>query len=68
MVALKWTEFFGDIDPVEYFSEAKQSMDEAIDLNSIGFTFAVEQLEANIGHIEASQVHWSGHSGVKQET
>ena len=43
-------------------------MDEPINLTEIGFSFAVENLEANIGLIEASQVHWSGISGVKQQT
>ena len=43
-------------------------MDEPIDLTKIGFSFAIENLEANIGLIEASQVYWSGSTGEKNET
>ena len=60
MVGLKWTEFFGETDPVEYFSETRQSMKEPINLAEIGFSFAIENLEANLGQIEATQTHWSG--------
>ena len=68
MVTLKWTEFFGETDPVNYFSETRQSMEHPIDLTKLGFSFAVENLDANFGVIEASQIHWSGIDGVKHET
>ena len=68
MVSLKWTEFFGETDPLAYFSETRQSMEYPINLTELGFTFAVDNLEASIGQIEATQVHWSGKDGVKRET
>ena len=65
---LRLTEFFGETDPIEYFSQTRQSMDERIDLNKLGFTFAVENIEARIGRIEVSQVDWDGTDGIKRST
>ena len=41
LCTLRLTEFIGGMDPIEYFSLQAQSFDEAIDLQEIGFTFAV---------------------------
>ena len=65
MVSLKWIEFFGETDPIEYFSEARQNIDDLIDLNSMGFTFAVENIDAKYGRVEVSHMTWSGLDGVK---
>ena len=54
MVGLKLTEFFGETDPVAYFSDSRQSMDEPIELSELGFTFAVENVNRNIGRLEAA--------------
>ena len=41
-------------------------MEEAIDLNELGFTFAIEAVADDIGYIELTQVHWNGISGEKE--
>ena len=41
MLTLKFIEFFGETDPIEYFSETKQDMNQMITLSEIGFSFAV---------------------------
>ena len=51
VVSLKWIEFFGETDPIEHFSEAGQDLDQQIDLQSLGFTFAVDNLDAKIGTV-----------------
>ena len=68
MVALKFTEFFGETDPIQYFSENQQDKGEMIDLKEIGFTFAVEPIGEEFGKIEAHQIHWSGIDGIKKST
>ena len=47
-------EFVGGMDPIEYFSVQNQSQDDMIDLQEIGFTFAVEQIGPEVGTIKAS--------------
>ena len=42
-------------------------MDEPINLNELDFSFAVENIEPNIGRIEAYQVHWGGQDGIKRK-
>ena len=39
-----------------------------IDLQEIGFTFAVEQIGPEVGTIKASQIDWSGIDGQRVET
>ena len=68
MVSLKWIEFFGETDPIEYFSEAQQSMFDSIDLHEPGFSFALDSIEEQYGSLKATQVNWSGQNGVKYET
>ena len=53
MTSLKFVEFFGDTDPIEYFILAKQDIGEPIDLTDLGFTFAVEDIHESIGWVEA---------------
>ena len=65
---LKMIEFFGETDPIEYYSKMRQSMDEHIDLNKLDFTFAVESIDKRIGRIEVVQIDWSGVDGIKRET
>ena len=48
----KFIEFFGETDPVQYFSEAQQDFGLTIDLNSFEFYFAVEAIDPEIGEIE----------------
>lgn len=67
VVSLKWVEFFGETDPIEYFSEAQQSMLDPIDLNELGFSFAIDSLEERFGTIQVTQVNWSVENGVKYE-
>ena len=43
-------------------------MNQRIDLQSIGFSFAVDNLDPRIGKIEAFQVTWSGVDGAKKAT
>ena len=61
-------EFFGELDPIEYFSLRAQSLDEVIQLDEIGFTFAIEDLPPEVGSIKTFQVDWDGYSGLKTET
>ena len=60
VVSFKWIEFFGETDSIEYFSESRQDMNERIDFQSLGFSFAIDSLEPRLGKIEATQVSWSG--------
>ena len=53
LVGLKLTEFFGETDPIHYFSETRQNLDNAIELSQLGFTFAVEEFPADVGKVEA---------------
>ena len=55
-------------DPDAYFTETHQSMQEAIELTELGFTFAVENIPKNLGKIELHQVTWNGVNGVKTQT
>ena len=68
MVSLKMIEFFGVTDPIEYFSETPQSMQEIIDLKKIGFSFAVESIEKELGEVVVNQYRWSGLTGEKVVT
>ena len=63
---LRFIEFVGALDPVEYFSLQGQDLDEEIDLREIGFEFAVEQISPEYGYIQASQVNWSGSDGKQR--
>ena len=63
ILGIKLIEFFGETDPIAYFSETRQSMDEPINLNDLGFTFAVENIEPTIGYIEAYQYHLDSSDG-----
>ena len=47
---------------------AKQSHDQVMDLENLGFSFAVEKIDPTLGRIEAKQVRWSGLDGKKRET
>ena len=40
-------------------------MQDSIDLSLLRFQFAIQDLQADIGHIEVNQVNWSGVDGVK---
>ena len=60
MVSFKWIEFFGETDSIEYFSESRQDMNERINFQTLGFSFAIDYLEPRIGKIEAAQVSWNG--------
>ena len=60
VVCFKWIEFVGETDSIEYFSEARQDMNERIDFQSLGFSFAIDNLEPRFGKIEAAQVSWNG--------
>ena len=66
MVTLKCIEFFAETDPIFYYSNTMQSMEEAIDLKELGFTFAIEAVADDIGYIELTQVRWNGISGEKE--
>ena len=61
-------EFFGELDPIEYFSLRAQSLDEVIQLDEIGFTFAIEYLPPEVGSIKTFQVDWDGYNGQKTDT
>ena len=50
-ILMRLVEFFGDMDPIEYFSLRAQGQDEVIRLDEIGFTFAVEDLSPEEGSI-----------------
>ena len=65
ILVYKLIEFWDETDPIEYFSETRQGFDLPINLNELGFTFAVESIEARIGRIEAVQVRWDGLDGIK---
>ena len=65
MVSLKMIEFFGVTDPIEYFSETPQNMQEIIDLKANGFSFAVESIEKELGEILVDQIDWNGLTGDK---
>ena len=65
MVSLKWIEFFGETDPIAYFSETRQDMDQKIDLQKLNFSFAVDNLDARIGTVEVTQISWNGLDGKK---
>ena len=52
MISLKFVEFFGEVDPISYFLESRQDMDEIIDFTEIGFSFAIETIEEEYGSIE----------------
>ena len=54
MTSLKFVEFFGDTDPIEYFILARQDPGELINLTELGFTFAVEDIDESIGWVEVS--------------
>ena len=64
---LKFIEFFGSTDDIEYVAIKGRDMTESIDLRELGFNFAVEDLDPKYGTIEAYQVKWNGQSGVKNE-
>ena len=68
VVSLKWVEFFGETDPIEYFSEGKQSMLEPINMSELGFIFAIDSIDERLGTIKVTHVDWSGTDGVKNET
>ena len=68
IAGLKLTEFFGEIDPIKYVSETRQSMEDKLDLKELGFTFAVENIQPEIGRIELVQIDWDGKDGMKHET
>ena len=42
-------------------------MQERIELSQLGFSFGIENVDADVGRIEAHQVNWSGVDGEKQE-
>ena len=63
LAGIKFVEFFGSTDPIEYMTEAKQPMDEKIDLDSLGFTFAIEKLDPAYGRLVVEQVVWDGITG-----
>ena len=68
MVSLKLVEFFGVTDPIEYFSQTPQSMDEIIDLGANGFSFGIEAIEKELGEVKVEQIKWSGITGDKTIT
>ena len=68
LTSFKLVEFFGETDPIEYMTIAKQSMEENLDLESLGFAFAIENLDAAYGRVVVEQVSWSGTDGEKSET
>ena len=43
-------------------------MNQQIDLQSLGFTFAVDNLDARIGTVEATKISWRGTDGAKTKT
>ena len=61
------TEFVLNIDPIRYFFEMHQDMEETIDLRESGFRFAVQEIDKNIGTIEAWHINWSGIDGKKRQ-
>ena len=67
MVSFKWIEFFGETDSIEYLSEPRQDMNERIDFQSLGFSFAIDNLEPRFGKIEATQVSWSGTNSAERK-
>ena len=67
MVSFKWIEFFGETDSIEYLSEPRQDMNERIDFQSLGFSFAIDNLEPRFGKIEATQVSWSGINSAEKK-
>ena len=67
MISFKWIEFFGETDSIEYLSEPRQDMNERIDFESLGFSFAIDKLEPRFGKIEATQVSWNGINSAKKK-
>ena len=53
LLGLKLMEFFGQSDPVRHSTVQAASQDRSLDLNEIGFTFAVENVATEIGQLEA---------------
>ena len=66
LTGLKAIEFFLNIDPIRYFFEMHQDMEEKIDLRESGFKFAIQTIEEEIGTIEAYHVDWNGVTGAKK--
>ena len=54
MASLKFTEFFGEKDGIEQFSQQKQDLNELINLKEQGFSFAIENIDSKIGRFVAS--------------
>ena len=42
LFSIRFIEFIGGMDPIEYFSVREQDLDEVIDLQALGFSFAVQ--------------------------
>ena len=63
MVCLKFTEYYGEKDGIEQFSQQKQDLDELINLKELGFSFAVENVDPRIGRFVVYQVSWDGRTG-----
>ena len=42
-------------------------MNERIDFESLGFSFAIDKLEPRFGKIEATQVSWNGINSAKKK-
>lgn len=59
LVLFKMTEFFGETDPIHYTAVMKQDLEESLDLEALGFGFAVEEIKPEFGYIVAHQVDWS---------
>ena len=53
LITTRMIEFFGREDPIEYFSQRAQSMDDLIKLDEIGFSFAVQEPLPEIGTVKA---------------
>ena len=68
MGCLKMTEFFAELDPVEYFSEILQDYEKPIEFSELDFTFAVAAIDESIGKIVVNQVDWSSGDGLKLKT
>lgn len=52
LISLKFVEFFGETDQIEYMSVTGQGMDEVIDLTRLKFSFAIEALEERFGTLQ----------------
>ena len=55
------------MDGIEQFSQQKQDQTDSINLTELGFHFAVENVDPEIGRFVAYTVNWDGETGKQIE-